>query len=114
MAASDPAAFAVMASRTNWKPYPHLLLIAEKLQQVFHGKCRRLIVEMPPRHGKSQFISQYFPAWFLIRRPDARVILASYESDFAASWGRKAREAVEVGMWKGVTGEWFPAERGDH
>jgi len=96
MAASDPAAFAVMASRTKWKPYPHLLLIAEKLQQVFHGSCRRLIVMMPPRHGKSEFISKFWPAYYIIRRPDARVILASYESDFAASWGRKAREVVET------------------
>ena len=103
MAASDPAAFAVMASRTSWKPYPHLLLIAEKLQQVFHGECRRLIVEMPPRHGKSEFISKYWPAYFLIRNPDLRVILASYESDFAASWGRKAREVVEdMGPYFGV------------
>ncbi len=84
-----------MASEKRWIPYPHLLVIAEKLQQIQHGTCRRLIVMMPPRHGKSQFISQYFPAWFLMRNPHKRIILTSYEADFAANWGRKAREVME-------------------
>jgi predicted phage terminase large subunit-like protein len=94
-AISDPAAFAIMASRGFWKPFPHLLLIAEKLQQIQHKKCRRLICMLPPRHGKSEFISKYFPAWYLLRNPEKRIILASYEADFASSWGRKARELVE-------------------
>ena len=94
-AISDPAAFAMMASRGAWKPFSHLLLIAEQLQRIQHGKCRRLIVMLPPRHGKSEFISKYFPAWYLLRNQDNRVILASYEADFAATWGRKARELVE-------------------
>ncbi len=85
----------MMASRGKWQPFSHLILIAEKLQQIQHKQCRRLIVMMPPRHGKSEFISKYFPAWYLLRNPNKRVILASYESDFAASWGRKARELVE-------------------
>jgi predicted phage terminase large subunit-like protein len=92
---SDPAAFAIMASDRRWLPYPHLLVIAEKLQQIQHGTCKRLIVMMPPRHGKSQFISQFFPPWYLIRNPHNRVILASYEADFAANWGRKSREVME-------------------
>lgn len=53
------------------------------------------MVFMPPRHGKSTLLSQYFPAWFLGRWPDKRVILASYEADFASSWGRKARDVLE-------------------
>jgi len=55
----------------------------------------RLIVEMPPRHGKSTMVSQFFPAWFLIRFPDMRVMLASYEADFAKGWGRRSRDIVE-------------------
>jgi predicted phage terminase large subunit-like protein len=50
---------------------------------------------MPPRHGKSMLTSQYFPAWFLGTYPDRRVMLASYEAEFAASWGRKARDVIE-------------------
>jgi len=49
---------------------------------------------MPPRHGKSDLCSQYFPAWYLGRHPKHRVILASYEAAFAASWGEKTRDIV--------------------
>ena len=49
---------------------------------------------MPPRHGKSFLCSQYFPAWYLGRNPDHRVILASYANAFARSWGERARDAM--------------------
>jgi len=58
------------------------------------GRCDRLMISMPPRHGKSELTSKYFPAWYLGRFPDRRVILSSYEADFAASWGRKARNLL--------------------
>jgi predicted phage terminase large subunit-like protein len=54
------------------------------------------MITMPPRHGKSQFLSEYFPAWFVGNFPDKRVILTSYEADFAAQWGRKARFLLET------------------
>jgi predicted phage terminase large subunit-like protein len=53
------------------------------------------MIFMPPRHGKSMLASQYFPAWYAGVYPDRRVMLASYEADFAASWGRKARDVLE-------------------
>ena len=49
---------------------------------------------MPPRHGKSEFVSRYLPAWYVCRYPDRRVILTAYEARFAESWGRKARDIV--------------------
>lgn len=59
---------------------------------------RRLLVTMPPRHGKSEFLSLYFPTWYLGVWPDRRVMLASYEASFAESWGRKSRDMMrEVG-----------------
>lgn len=54
----------------------------------------RLLLFAPPRHGKSVLVSHYFPAWFLLTRPHKRVILTSYEADFAAQWGRKVRDTV--------------------
>lgn len=54
-----------------------------------------LLVELPPRHGKSTEISEYTPAWFVGTFPDRHVILCSYESDFASSWGLKARTILE-------------------
>jgi len=56
----------------------------------------KLFVTMPPRHGKSFLITEHSPAWFLFRRPDERVIIATYEADFAADWGRKVRNIVEA------------------
>lgn len=59
------------------------------------GEVRRFAVHMPPRHGKSELVSRYFPAWFLGSFPDRRIILASYGDEFAADWGRKVRDVVE-------------------
>lgn len=91
----SPALFAIEASRGNWLAAKHLLLLSDKLVQVADGKIKRLMVLMPPRSGKSQKISQYFPAWYLGHHPDKRIILTSYEADFAASWGWKARNVFE-------------------
>lgn len=66
---------------------------------------RILIIEAPPRHGKSEFISRYLPAWYVARYPERRVILASYAAEFARSWGRKARALVEE-----FGPEWFGVE----
>lgn len=54
----------------------------------------RLIVSMPPRHGKSELLSHWTPIWYLANFPRKRIILASYAADFAASWGRKVRNTI--------------------
>lgn len=84
-----------LLSEGRWVPYEHLLVLNRKLIEVETGACKRLIVQMPPRHGKSELISRWFPAWYLGRHPDHRVILASYAGDFAAEWGRKVRDVLE-------------------
>jgi len=91
----SPAGFAYLASHRKWIPAKHLQYISDILIDVAAGKVTRLIIDLPPRHGKSELISKYFPAWYLGKYPDHRIILASYEADFAASWGRKARDLVE-------------------
>lgn len=95
LAAASPAAFAHVTSRGRWVPYPHLLLLDDWLLRVAAGEVSRLIVTMPPRHGKSETISRYLPAWYLGRHPDRQVMLASYEAGFAATWGGKARNLLE-------------------
>lgn len=55
----------------------------------------RLAIAMPPRHGKSYLTSHHLPAWHAIRFPNRHVAVASYEAEFAASWGKKARDLVE-------------------
>ncbi len=54
-----------------------------------------LIVEMPPRHGKSELASAWDSAWYLGAFPGHRIVLASYEADFASGWGRRARDMLE-------------------
>jgi len=70
----------------------HLELLNQNLMDVVNGKIERLAVFMPPRHGKSELCSKYFPAWYLGTHPEDRIILSSYEADFAASWGQKVRD----------------------
>lgn len=69
--------------------------ILESLELAEQGLRDGLLVSMPPQHGKSELCSKYLPAWFLGTHPDKRVILTSYEADFAASWGGKARDLLE-------------------
>jgi predicted phage terminase large subunit-like protein len=95
IARSSPAGLAAVVTVGAWKLAPHLKLLNEKLLQVATGRCPRLAVFMPPRHGKSELISRFFPAWFLGTAPDKRVLFSSYEADFAAQWGRKVRDVLE-------------------
>lgn len=90
--------FAQIMSRTDaepWQPYRHLQLLNDRLMDLVEGRSSRLIVTMPPRHGKSLLCSLYFPAWFLNKYPDRRVILCSYGDDFASEWGRKVRDLIK-------------------
>jgi predicted phage terminase large subunit-like protein len=96
IARASPAGFGHVVSAGAYVPFEHLLLLDRQLTEMAAGRCPRLIVSMPPRHGKSETISRYLPAWYLGRFPDRRVMLASYEAQFAASWGRKARECLEA------------------
>ena len=93
-ATSPGALMHVVSNRTLYLPH-HLDVLNQKLLDVADGTCKRLLVTMPPRHGKSELISHHLPAWYLGRYPDRRVMLSSYEANFAASWGRKAREILE-------------------
>lgn len=94
-----PAGLARLVSKNKWVYKPHLQLINEKLLGIAGGWVKRLLIQLPPRHGKSEFVSQYFPVWYLGNYPEEPIILSSYEADFAASWGRKARN---------IFAEWGP------
>ncbi len=92
---ASPAQMAARISLGKWKRATHLDLLCERVLATVEGTAPpRLIVSMPPRHGKSEFISHYFPVWYLNQFPERRIILASYEADFASSWGRKVRNTI--------------------
>lgn len=78
---------------------PHLDLLDQTLLAAIDAAGNQLldglVVSMPPQHGKSELCSKYLPAWYLGTFPDRRVILTGYEADFAAQWGRKARDLLE-------------------
>lgn len=77
----------------------HHTLIAEKLEAVERGEIDRLMINMPPRHGKSELASRRFPAWFLGRHPNKSIIAASYNSDLASDFGRQVRNIVSSGEY---------------
>ena len=68
--------------------------IAQKLEAVERGEIDRLMIFMPPRHGKSELASKRFPAWCLGRNPKRQIIAASYNSDLANDFGRNVRNIV--------------------
>ena len=68
--------------------------IAAKLEAVERGEIDRLMIFMPPRHGKSELASKRFPAWCLGRDPTRQIIAASYNSDLANDFGRNVRNLV--------------------
>ncbi|MFA6852218.1 MAG: terminase family protein, partial [Bacilli bacterium] len=80
----------------NYKIPSHIEKINKALIDVALGKTKKLIINMPPRHGKSELISKYFVAWYLLNFTNKRVILTSYEADFAASWGRKVKDVINT------------------
>ena len=94
---ASPATFATGTSQGRWTIARHLKLLNQAIMETLTGMdgIRRLIVTMPPRHGKSLLCSQYLPAWYLGPFPEHRVMLASYEASFAAQWGRKSRNVLE-------------------
>jgi predicted phage terminase large subunit-like protein len=73
----------------------HHEVIAAALEEVEAGRIKRLIVNCPPRHGKSELTSRLFPAWFIGRHPTDSLILATYNEKFSWDFGREVRELIE-------------------
>ena len=73
----------------------HHALMAKKFEEIAAGKVKRLIINMAPRHTKSEFASYLLPSWFLGRFPNKKVIQTSNTSDLAVNFGRKVRNLVD-------------------
>lgn len=80
----------------------HHRIIAEKLEQVAQGKIKRLIINMPPRHSKSEFASFLMPAWFLGRNPKLKIIQATHNTELAVRFGRKVRDLIDDPAYKDI------------
>jgi predicted phage terminase large subunit-like protein len=81
----------------QWPGYrdaAHHRAIARKLEAVERGEVTRLMISMPPRHGKSMLASEFFPAWYLGRNPGHYVVAATYAQDLADDFGRKVKNQI--------------------
>jgi len=72
----------------------HHGIMAKAFEDVANGKCKRLIINMAPRHTKSEFASHLLPAWFMGKFPDKKVVQASNTADLAVDFGRKVRDTI--------------------
>jgi predicted phage terminase large subunit-like protein len=93
LARSDLACFSAI-EYPRFELAPHNRRIIDALEAVERGEIDRLILTLPPRHGKSLIASQLFPAWYLGRHPDRSIIAASYASELATDFGRLVRNHV--------------------
>ena len=73
----------------------HHAVMAKKFEEIAQGKLKRLIINMPPRHTKSEFASYLLPAWFLGKYPGKKIIQTSNTAELAVGFGRKVRNLVD-------------------
>jgi predicted phage terminase large subunit-like protein len=76
--------------------------MAEAFQRVAEGKVKRLIINMPPRHTKSEFASYLLPSWFLGNFPSKKIIQTSHTAELAVGFGRKVRNLVDSDRYKDI------------
>ena len=81
----------------TYRFYKFHATVIEQLQRVIDGKCNRLILQVPPRHGKSLLASQLLPAAYLLAHPDRYVGISSYSAELAEGFSRKARDYFRDG-----------------
>jgi predicted phage terminase large subunit-like protein len=80
----------------------HHKIIAEKFERVARGELKRLIINMAPRHTKSEFASFLFPAWMMGRVPRMKIIQATHTTELAVNFGRKVKNLIEADEYREV------------
>jgi predicted phage terminase large subunit-like protein len=80
----------------------HHRILADMLMDIERGVKDRACVNIPPRHGKSQLVSIFFPAWYLGRNPDKKVMMVSHTTDLAVDFGRKVRNLLGLAEYKAI------------
>ena len=104
----------------------HHALMAKKFEEIASGKTKRLIINMPPRHTKSEFASYLLPAWYLGKFPNKKIIQCSNTAELAVGFGRKVRNLVDGETYSKVfpnvslrsdskaAGRWSTNENGEY
>ena len=80
----------------------HHKIFARKLEDVSRGKIKRLIINMPPRHTKSEFASNLFPAWMLGKNPKLKIIQTTHTAELSDGFGRKVKNLIMQDEFKEV------------
>jgi len=80
----------------------HHKIMAESFEKIARGELKRLIINMPPRHTKSEFASYLLPAWFLGQHPGKKVIQTAHTAELSVGFGRKVRNLVDSDDFKSV------------
>ena len=104
---------------------PHHRHIAEKFNKLATGELKRLIVNMPPRHTKSEFASYLLPAWMVGRNPKLKIIQATHTGELAIRFGRKAKNLIDSEEYSKIfqtrlqedskaAGRWETAQGGEY
>jgi len=87
---------------SGYKVGPHHRRLAKIFEDIAAGKKKRVIVNIAPRHGKSELISYLAPAWFLGKFPHKKIIMASHTADLAVNFGRRVRNLVGSDAYKDI------------
>jgi predicted phage terminase large subunit-like protein len=88
--------------QADYKVGKHHRVLADLLMKIARGEKDRVCVNMPPRHGKSQLVSIYFPAWFLGKYPNKKVMMVSHTTDLAVDFGRKVRNLIDTEAYRQI------------
>jgi len=91
---AEPHTYAAYASEGQWLPYDWLVYVGRIVSRALILGNARIIVNAPPRHGKSEFVSHWLPTWLMDNMPHKKVMLTAYGSHFASEWGRKVRNEL--------------------
>lgn len=86
----------------DYKVGRHHRRLADMLMAIERGEKDRICVNIPPRHGKSQLVSIMFPAWFLGRNPNKKVMMVSHTTDLAVDFGRKVRNLINTDEYRSI------------
>ncbi len=78
----------------------HHKIMAESFERIAKGELKRLIINMPPRHTKSEFASFLLPAWFLGQFPEKKIIQTAHTAELSVGFGRKVRNLVDSDDFK--------------
>ena len=90
------------AMQPDYKVGKHHRILADILMDVAAGNKDRVCVNIPPRHGKSQLVSIYFPAWFIGKYPNKKVLMVSHTADLATDFGRKVRNIIDTEAYRKI------------